>query len=215
MNKLITKFARALVAGAALLLAQQAAHAAEPVEGVQYKLLKPAQPTSVPAGKVEVVEVFWYACGHCYLIDPRVESWNQKDRAPYVELVKMPATWNSLLKTHARAFYTVELLGKPELHGEIFREINVRGNKLDTADKLEAFFVSKGVSKADFEKAYKSFAVESNVRKAEDLNKRYRITSTPTFIVNGKYVTDAGMNGSEQQLFETINALAAREKPKG
>jgi thiol:disulfide interchange protein DsbA len=107
----------------------------------------------------------------------------------------------------------VELLGKPALHGEIFREINVRGNKLDTADKLEAFFVSKGVSKADFEKAYKSFAVESKVRQAEDLNKRYRITSTPTFIVNGKYVTDAGMNGSEQKLFETINALAAREKP--
>ena len=77
MNKLITKFARPLVAGAALLVAQQAAHAAEPVEGVQYKLLKPAQPTSVPAGKVEVVEVFWYACGHCYLIDPRVESWKQ------------------------------------------------------------------------------------------------------------------------------------------
>ena len=127
----------------------------------------------------------------------------------------MPATWNSLLKTHARAFYTVELLGKPELHGEIFREINVRGNKLDTPDKLEAFFVSKGVSKEDFQKAYKSFSVESKVRQAEDLNKRYRITSTPTFIVNGKYVTDAGMNGSEQQLFETINALAAREKPKG
>jgi thiol:disulfide interchange protein DsbA len=215
MKTLIANFARPLLAGAALLLAQQAAHAAEPAEGVQYKLLKPAQPTNVPAGKVEVVEVFWYACGHCYLIEPRVASWNEKGRAPYVELIKMPATWNALLKTHARAFYTVELLGKPALHGEIFREINVRGNKLDTADKLEAFFVSQGVSKEDFEKAYKSFAVESKVRQAEDLNKRYRITSTPTFIVNGKYVTDAGMNGSEQKLFETINALAAREKPAG
>lgn len=215
MKTLITNLARPLLAGAALLLAQQAAHAAEPAEGVQYKLLKPAQPTNVPAGKVEVVEVFWYACGHCYLIEPRVASWNEKGRAPYVELIKMPATWNALLKTHARAFYTVELLGKPALHGEIFREINVRGNKLDTTDKLEAFFVSKGVSKEDFEKAYKSFAVESKVRQAEDLNKRYRITSTPTFIVNGKYVTDAGMNGSEQKLFETINALAAREKPAG
>jgi thiol:disulfide interchange protein DsbA len=215
MKTLITNLARPLLAGAALLLAQQAAHAAEPAEGVQYKLLKPAQPTNVPAGKVEVVEVFWYACGHCYLIEPRVASWNEKGHAPYVELIKMPATWNALLKTHARAFYTVELLGKPALHGEIFREINVRGNKLDTADKLEAFFVSQGVSKEDFEKAYKSFAVESKVRQAEDLNKRYRITSTPTFIVNGKYVTDAGMNGSEQKLFETINALAAREKPAG
>jgi thiol:disulfide interchange protein DsbA len=70
------------------------------------------------------------------------------------------------------------------------------------------------VSKADFQKAFAGFAVDSKVNRAADLNRRYRIASTPTVIVNGKYVTDAGMAGSEAQLFELINVLAAKETPK-
>jgi thiol:disulfide interchange protein DsbA len=77
-----------------------------------------------------------------------------------------------MLKTHARVFYTAEMLGKlPQLHAEIFREINVRGDHLDTPEKIEAFFTSHGVSKADFQKVFSSFGVESKVRRAEELNK--------------------------------------------
>jgi len=184
-------------------------------EGKEYKTLKPAQPTltTPAAGRVEVAEVFWYACGHCYLLEPSIENWVRKGKPAHVDVVRLPATWNEVLKLHARAFYTAELLGKlPQLHPEIFREINVRGNRLETAEKVEAFFVSKGVSKADFQKAFASFAVESKLRRAEDLNRRYRITSTPTVVVQGRYVTDAGMAGSEQRLFEVINELAAMAK---
>ena len=213
MNTLISRIARPLVAGL-MVLAAQSALAADLVEGVQYKALKPAVPTSVAPGKVEVVEVFWYACGHCYLLEPKLAAWEKNGKAPYVEVIRMPAVWNEVLKTHARVFYTAELLGKlPQLHNEIFREVNVRGNRLDTPDKIEAFFVSRGVSKADFQKAFSGFAVDSKVNRAVDLNRRYRITSTPTVIVNGRYVTDASMAGSEEKLFEVINALAAREKP--
>ena len=124
--------------------------------------------------------------------------------------------WNDLLKTHARVFYTAELLGKlPALHSEIYREINVRGNRLDTPAKIEAFFTSKGVSKQDFQKAFSSFAVETKLARAADLNKRYRITSTPTVVVNGRYVTDVQMAGSEAALFNVVNDLAARETPAG
>ena len=212
MNTLISRIARPLMAGL-MVLAAQSALAADLVEGVQYKALKPAVPTSVAPGKVEVVEVFWYACGHCYLLEPRIEAWEKKGKAPYVELIRMPAVWNELLKTHARLFYTIEILGRPDLHGEAFREINVRGNRLDTPEKIEAFFTARGISKADFQKVFSGFAVESKLARAADLNKRYRITSTPTVIVNGKYVTDAGMAGSEDGLFRVIDALAAREKP--
>jgi thiol:disulfide interchange protein DsbA len=212
MSVHISRFARPLVAGL-LLFAGQAALAAGYTEGVHYKPLKPAQPTSVAPGKVEVVEVFWYACGHCYLLEPRLAAWESKGKAPYVEVVRMPAVWNDLLKTHARLFYTIEILGKPQLHDEAFREINVRGNRLDTPAKIEAFLVARGVAKPDFQKAFSGFAVESKLARAVDLNRRYRITSTPTVIVNGKYVTDAGMAGGEDQLFDVINTLAAREKP--
>jgi len=212
MNATFPRFFRlVVVASGLLLLTSGGASALELKEGVQYKLLKPAQPTDVAPGKVEVVEVFWYACGHCYALEPMVESWNAKGRAPYVQLVRLPATWNELLKTHARVFYTAEILGKlPQLNPLIFRAINVERKRLDTPESIEAFFVANGVSKADFQKAFSSFAVESRLRRAEDLNRRYRITATPTFVVNGKYVTDVSMSGSEDNLFKVLDELAAR-----
>lgn len=215
MNTALIRRVRLAAAGF-FLLATTSAMSADIVEGVHYKLLKPAQPTDVAPGKVEVVEVFWYACGHCFLVEPKVEAWERKGKPAEVVVVRVPATWNETLKTHARVFYTAEILGKlPELHSEIFREVNLRKNRLDTPEKIEAFFVAHGVPKADFQKAFGSFAVDSKVNRAVDLNRRYRITSTPTFVVNGRYVTDAGMAGSEDRLFEVINALAVRDKPVG
>jgi len=212
MNTLIARLARPLVAGL-VVLAGSSALAAGLTEGVQYKSLRPAVPTNVAPGKVEVVEVFWYACGHCYLLEPKLAAWEKKGKPANVQLVRMPAMWNEVLKTHARLFYTIEVLGKPQLHDEAFREINVRGNRLETPEKIEAFLTARGVSKADFQKTFTGFAVESKLARAADLNKRYRITSTPTVVVNGKYVTDASMAGSEDKLFEVINALVARETP--
>jgi thiol:disulfide interchange protein DsbA len=209
-----SRFRQAIAAGVLLLASGSLAHALEIQQGVHYKLLTPAQPTSVAPGKVEVVEVFWYACGHCYLLEPRLEAWDRKGRPANAQLVRLPATWNNVLKTHARLFYTMELLGRQDLNPEIWREINVKRNMLATPEAIEAFFTSRGVSKADFNKAFAGFAVDSKIMKAEDLNRRYKITSTPTVVVNGKYVTDAGMAGGEEQLFQVINALVARESAR-
>ncbi|HQR25229.1 MAG TPA: thiol:disulfide interchange protein DsbA/DsbL [Steroidobacteraceae bacterium] len=214
MNNKLTRFIHPLVAAGLLVLAAGTASAAT-VGDTQYKLLKPAQPTEVAPGKVEVVEVFWYACPHCYAVQPKVEAWIKKGMPANVQYVWVPATWNELLKTHARIFYTVELLGKPQLHDDVFREINVKGNRLETPEKIEAFFVTHGVSKADFQKAFSSFAVESKIRHAEDLNRRYKITGTPTWVVAGKYVTEVSMAGSEDALFQVLNGLVAMEKPAG
>ncbi len=205
--------ARQVLAAGVLLAAAGTASAAAftPQQGVHYKLLTPAQPTNVAPGKVEVVEAFWYACGHCYLLEPKLEAWNRSGKPANAELVRLPATWNNTLKTHARLFYTMELLGKQNLHAEIWREINLKSNMLDTPAKIETFFTSRGVSKADFQRAFAGFAVDSKIMKAEDLNRRYKISGTPTVIVNGKYVTDISMAGSEDKLFEVINALVARE----
>jgi protein dithiol oxidoreductase (disulfide-forming) len=215
MNKKSWSVGRSLLAAGILLLAARGTVAQALKEGSEYKLLKPAVATDVAPGKVEVVEAFWYACGHCYLLEPKLEAWDAKGRAPYVQLVRLPATWNDTVKTHARIFYTIELLGKPQLHAEVFREINVKGNRLDTPEKVQAFFASKGVPAAEFQKAFSSFAVESNLRKAEEMNKRYKITGTPTIVIGGKYVTDVGMAGSEDKLFQIVNELAAREKKGG
>ena len=213
MNQRITRLARGLAAAGTLLLATATAGAFE-LDDTNYTVLKPAQPTvtEVAPGRVEIAEVFWYACGHCYAIEPKVEAWIAKGKPAYVDYVFVPATWNDMLKTHARIFYTIQLLGKPQLHDLVFREINVKRNMLETPAKIEAFFVANGVSKADFQKAFSSFAVESKIRQAEDLNRRYKITGTPTFIVGGKYVTDVRSAGSEDALFQVLGALAAKDK---
>jgi thiol:disulfide interchange protein DsbA len=181
-------------------------------EGTNYQKIVPAQPTNAAPGKVEVTEVFWYGCGHCFALDPAVESWRAKGKAPYVEFNRVPAMWNESTRLHARIFYTAEVLGKlEELHSLIFREINVNGNQLNNVDKIAAFFQQHGVSKDKFTETFSSFAVESKLQRADFLNKRYRIQSVPTVIVNGKYSTDIGSAGGESQLFSLIDELAAHE----
>jgi thiol:disulfide interchange protein DsbA len=181
-------------------------------EGTNYTKIVPAQPTGVAPGKVEVTEVFWYGCGHCFTLDPAIESWRAKGKAAYVEFVRVPAMWNDSTRMHARVFYTAELLGKlDQLHTLIFREFHVAGNQLNSVDKISAFFQQHGVSKDEFTKAFSSFAVETKLQRADFLNRRYRIQSVPSVVVNGKYSTDVSMAGGETQLFGLIDELAAHE----
>src|SRR5512138_547623 len=106
-------------------------------EGTNYRKVVPAQPTTVAPGKVEVVEFFWYGCGHCFQLDPAIEAWRAKGKPPYVEFVRVPAMWNDTLRMHARLFYTAEALGKlDELHSTIFREIHVNNDPLTTVEQM-------------------------------------------------------------------------------
>jgi|JI10StandDraft_1071094.scaffolds.fasta_scaffold335125_2 thiol:disulfide interchange protein DsbA len=181
--------------------------------GVNYKPLVPAQPTSVSPGQVEAVEVFWYGCPHCFALDPAVESWRKSGKAPYVQFVRVPAMWNDMLKTHARLFYTVEALDKlEELHPVIFREINTSRNLLDTTDKIVAFLGQHGITADAYKKAANSFAVEAKLRRAEELNRRYRVQGVPMVVINGKYTADVGSAGGNQQLLQLIDEVAARER---
>jgi len=181
-------------------------------EGIHYQVLVPTQPTNAAPGQVEVVEVFWYGCPHCFALDSKLETWRRKDKASYVTFRRIPATWNDATLFHGRLFYAAELLGKlEELHTPIFREINLNGNPLNTMDKGKAFFTAQGVTKAEFDKVFSSFGLESKLQNATMLNKRYRVQGVPFFIVNGKYTADVGSAGGEEQLIQLLNELAARE----
>lgn len=180
-------------------------------EGTHYRKVVPAQPTAAAPGNVEVAEVFWYGCGHCFSLDPAIESWHKK--APnYITFVRIPAMWNDTTRMHARLFFTVELLGKlDQLHSLIFREMHVNGNQLNTVDKISSFLKQHGVSNEDFQKSFSSFAVESKLQRADLMNRRYRVDSVPLMLVNGKYATDLSSAGGESQLFALLNELAAHE----
>jgi len=179
--------------------------------GVDYQRLSPTQPTSSAPDQVEVAEVFWYGCPHCFHFDPLVEAWRAK-KPEYVNFVRIPAVWNPLLQLHARAFYTAEALGKGDvMHSEFFKEIHERGNSLETEQKLQEFFSRFGVDAVAFKTAFDSFAVHAKLQRADELNRRYRIGGVPTLIVNGKYTTEGGQTANYEDLLELANVLAAAE----
>jgi protein dithiol oxidoreductase (disulfide-forming) len=189
-------------------------------EGVNYTRLVPAQPTDVPAGQVEVLEFFWYACPHCYALEPLVEAW-KKNKPAYITFVPVPVTWSEGHRALARLFYTLESLGKLEqLHGEVFKEIQVNNDPLvarDPADVAEtermqtAFARKEGISEDAFKTAYHSMGVEARLQRADELVQRYRIDGVPTFVINGKYVADVRSAGGPQPLLTLVGDLAAQE----
>ena len=189
-------------------------------EGVNYTRLVPAQPTEVPAGQVEVLEFFWYACPHCNAIDPQIESW-LKTKPAYISFSRVHVTWNEADRSLARLYYTLQNLGKlGQLHSEVFKEIHVHGDPLLAPDPsnaavtehMQAVFVRKfGISEADFTKAYHSFAVDTALQRADELVQRYRIDGVPTFVVNGKFIADVRSADGPERLLTLVGDLAAQE----
>jgi protein dithiol oxidoreductase (disulfide-forming) len=187
--------------------------------GVNYTVIVPAQPTSVPAGQVEVLEFFWYACPHCYDLDPQVEAW-RKSKPAFISFSRVPVTWSEGHRALARLFYTLKTLGKlDQLHEAVFKEIHVGGNALVAADgneaeteRIQAAFAKKqGISEDEFKKAYHSFPVDTDLQKADALVQRYRIDGVPSFVINGKYVADVRSAGNPERLMSLVGDLAAQE----
>ena len=179
--------------------------------GKHYSRLSPTQPTSSSPDKVEVAEIFWYGCPHCYALDPLVKTW-LANKPEYVSFVRVPVVWSDVARTHARAFYTAEALGKiGAMHEAIFRAIHENHDLLDTEDKLRAFFGTFGVDAATFKDTFDSIGVRTKVQRADELERRYRVASVPTIVVNGKYSTDVDLAGGAEQLFALIGELAASE----
>ena len=222
-NKLLAAVA-STVAAATFSSSAVAANGDKWQEGVNYQRVVPAQPTNVSAGQVEVLEFFWYACPHCYALEPVVAAW-LKNKPAYVTFTRVPVEWNEGHRSLARLYYTLEGMGKlNDVHNEIFKEIQVNGNPLVGADpnnsaaaeRTQLAFIRKlGLSEADFTKGYRDLNTETAMQRADQLAQRFRITAVPTFVINGKYVTDVGQadgaNRDPNRLMALINDLAAQE----
>jgi protein dithiol oxidoreductase (disulfide-forming) len=179
--------------------------------GQHYRVLNPAQPTSVAPGKVEVVDVFWYGCGGCYVMSPYMEQW--KDSKPDVaEYVQLPATLNPGWQPHARLFFATKALGiEEQTHSAIFREVHVNRNSLNTPDLMVRFLTGFDVSEADARDALTGFSVDAELRAADVKARRYQLSFVPAFVVNGKYVVGVEQAGGPDSVLEVINYLVAKE----
>jgi thiol:disulfide interchange protein DsbA len=184
--------------------------------GVNYDPVVPGQPTSVEPGKVEVIEVMWLGCAHCYALEPYLRAW-LKTKPAYIEFVRVPVIWGPQHRAHAKLVYTLKALGRPDLIDKAFDTIQQQHNPLIASSDAESLKLEQewaaqnGVSAADFANAYNSFSVNSDLARAEELTQRYRVQSVPLIIVNGKYTTEVSKAGSAANLIQLINDLAASE----
>lgn len=187
-------------------------------EGVHYKRFRPAKLTVEGGPNVEVAEVFWYGCNHCYNLEPILRNW-EAGKPENVSFVKVPAVWNPVLETHARAYYTIEALAgaglvedKAAVHMAFFDKMHVENQRMTSEKSIREFLGNFGVSADDFEQTWSSPWVSTRFNQAKRINRAYSIASVPTFVVNGKYVTDEGMAGSKPELVAVIDELIASER---
>jgi thiol:disulfide interchange protein DsbA len=181
-------------------------------EGEHFRRMTSAQGTSSAPDKIEVAEVFWYGCPHCYDFDPILAEWKQ-ELAADVAFVRIPVIWNPTNQLHARIMYTADALGKlPEIHEGIFKAMHQEGNSLTKEDDIVEFFARYDVDEAEFREAYNSFAVSSAVKRAENLTRRYGVRSVPVMIINGKYATDAPGVKTFADVIDVTDELVERER---
>jgi thiol:disulfide interchange protein DsbA len=176
----------------------------------KYERVQPPQPTET-GDKVEVVDVFWYGCPHCFKFLPSMEQF-EKGKPDYVTIRRMPAIFRENWENHARAFYTAQVLGiADKVHRPIFEAIHEGNRRLETREELAAFFEGFGVSGDEFDATFNSFAVETLMRKSKVMQQRYGVRGTPSVIVNGKYRVSGSLAGSYPNVIKVVEALAAQE----
>ena len=196
----------------AVLLACGVAQADEFKEGVNYKTIE-QQPTS-SGDKIEVLEFFWFGCPHCYAFEPSIEAW-LKNKPANVEFIRVPAVFRPSWTLHARLYYALEIMGQDKrLVPVVFEYLNKQRRKLDSIDQILNFVSKHGIDRSEFLDTMNSFAVESRIRKAQQLQQDYAIEGVPTIAVNGKYVVNGTMAGSHEKMIQVMDYLIQKESKK-
>jgi thiol:disulfide interchange protein DsbA len=203
------------LAGLGLTAAGPLAAQGGPVEGTHYARLQPNAPVSAPAGKIEVVEFFSYACPHCNEFEPALESWVNKLPADVV-FRRVPVGFSAAYESLQRLFYGLEAMGKLEMmHRRIFAAIHLQRQRLDREADQVAFLNANGVDGAQYAKLIKEFSVVTNVQKAKKLTEAYKVDGVPTLGVHGRYFTSGGMAGDNVRALAVVDFLIQRVRKGG
>ena len=185
--------------------------AAEYSEGKQYLRLSNPQQTSAP-DKIEVVELFWYGCPHCYDLEPHIQQWLES-KPDDVVFVRLPAVLGQRWELLAKAFFTAELLGvQDKVHPALFHAIHDRKQKFNDEAAVQDLFREQGVPAEEFRNTFGSFAVSVKLNNAKLMTRRYAITGVPTLIVNGKFSTGGRQAGSNANIIKVVDYLVAQER---
>ena len=170
--------------------------------GKTYVELANPVPVAEP-GKIEVVELFWYGCPHCYAFEPTINPW----------AAKLPAMFGGPWDAHGQLFLTLDAMGvENKVHAAIFNAIQKEGKRLTDKNDMADFVATQGVDKEKFLQTFDSFAIKGQIVKAKELAKKYEVSGVPTLIVNGKYRFDLGTAGGPEQALNVADQLIAKER---
>ncbi|HED13775.1 MAG TPA: thiol:disulfide interchange protein DsbA/DsbL [Gammaproteobacteria bacterium] len=202
MRKILTSFLM-------LLFVSPVFAAPKFTQDVNYFALSKAQPT-VTGNKIEVRELFWYGCPHCYRMEPLFEKW-LSNKPANVEFIRTPAVLRNSWAFDARVYYTFKELNLVDkLHRPFFDSIHKERKRIRNAEQLADFAAEHGIDRQAVLDAFNSFSVDSNTRRARVLSENYETNGVPTVIIGGKYRSSAASAGSYVKLIEIIDFLVKK-----
>ena len=179
--------------------------------GPAYSQIKPALPTQ-SGDKIEVVEIFWYGCSHCFSFEPHIKAW-LKSRPEDVVFRQVPGVLNSRWAVHARGFFAAEKMGAlDKFHSPLFNALHVKRRNIFTRDSLIDFAAEAGLDKDEFARYYDSNETEVKMKQAFLMARDAKITGVPSLIVNGRNLISASSAGSFEGMLEAMNYLIQEER---
>ena len=198
--------------GAAVLIGPARAQSGAPVEGKDY--LRLSAPLPAPAaGKVDVIEFFWYGCPHCNTFEPMLDAWTKK-LPDYVNFRRVPVAFrDEPYVAHQRIYYALEEMKLLEtMHRRVFAAIHVDHLRLDKPADIAAFMTKNGVDGAKFLEYYNGFSVQTKARQASQVAQGYKLDGVPAMGVQGKFFTSATLSGSHERTLAVVDYLIQRER---
>lgn len=182
---------------------------AQELDAAKYTEL--ATPIGVSTGdKIEVNELFWYGCNHCFALEPFIKSWLE-DKPESAEFVKTPAIFSASWAFHAQAYYTMEALGVlDKTNDAFFHQTHVIRRPINSLENLVRFMADYGKSEEEVTSTFNSFAVDTKLRNATKITRQSGATGVPAVLVDGKYLTSVSQAGGQAELFEVINQLVEK-----
>lgn len=204
--------AAAGVLGATALGLPGVAFAQRPQEGKEFRELDKRAAVEAPAGKIEVVEFFWYSCPHCNSFEPKLVAWARRQPADVV-LRRVPIAFRDDFVPQQRLYYVLEAMGKvDELHPKVFQAIHGQRQPTNREDSILAFARQNGLDEAKFKELYNSFSIATKATRAKQLQDVYEVAGVPALGVAGQYYTDADMAGNMDRALQVVDFLVAETR---
>ncbi|BDT58156.1 MAG: thiol:disulfide interchange protein DsbA/DsbL [Janthinobacterium lividum] len=192
---------------AATMVASTAiASPADPKNGVDYQTLAAPQPVQATGKKVEVLEFFAYHCPACNMLEPTLKQWVKK-QGDNIVMRRVPLPFQGPADPEARLFLTLEAMGKlDQYHDRVFQAVHVQRQRLMKDDQIIEWAVKNGLDKAKFMETWNSFGVTTKLRRLQQTASAYKVSGTPTIIIDGKYVVSPGQI-QESNKIQDVNQL--------